>query len=253
MPTLAALQRSATLFLRHAARWIAAQKITKRQVIKVVLGICLSFYFLIMLYVFIYRDSSAVFYSAPSPDKYEIQSLLETDYSDVTYVTHLTPNRLSALERTMKLWPGPMAVAFFLKNSFEEPPELVSFLARYATRPSFMYSTYSSTEQVAYPVNVLRNQALRLVRTNLAFLADVDFIPSAGMYAHVKANLETLNRLSKDTVFVVPAFEHRAKDTNYPRTKEQVHYWMAVLRMICLLFEFSWLYFVSVVLFRYSL
>eukprot|EP00969_Alexandrium_andersonii_P216259 9552022-Alexandrium_andersonii.AAC.1 len=34
-----------------------------------------------------------------------------------------------------------------------------------------------------YPINKLRNEALRAAKAGLVFLVDVDFIPSVGLYA----------------------------------------------------------------------
>ena len=46
-----------------------------------------------------------------------------------------------------------------------------------------MYSSRLFPLQMYYPVNYLRNVALREVMTPYVFLADVDFLPMKGLYS----------------------------------------------------------------------
>lgn len=209
--------------IRSALARIRRLKVFQKKNVAVLAFLCILIIYLLSSTVLLsYRDATAPLYRSANPGQYEIQSFIELDYSDVTYVTHLTLDRVAALERTMSLWDGPVVVAFFLKNPKEDSANLEAFRRRNANRDNLAFSTYQSSEKISYPVNVLRNQALRLVKTNLAFLADVDFIPSANLYSYVKVNIRRLNVLSRDHVFVVPAFEHHSLDANFPVTKEQV-------------------------------
>ena len=61
-----------------------------------------------------------------------------------------------------------------------------------------------------YPINTLRNLALRNAPTDLVFLLDVDFVPSAGLLQELSRDAGLLARLEDGrtrTVLVVPAFE----------------------------------------------
>lgn len=47
--------------------------------------------------------------------------------------------------------------------------------------------------QVHYPVNYLRNVALENVNTPYVFLMDVDFVPMAGLYDHLRSAIQLVN------------------------------------------------------------
>lgn len=59
-----------------------------------------------------------------------------------------------------------------------------------------------------YPVNALRNVALKAATTDLVLLLDIDFVPNAGLHARLEAMQQDM--LSKPwTATVLPAFEVR--------------------------------------------
>ena len=59
-----------------------------------------------------------------------------------------------------------------------------------------------------YPVNALRNVALKAATTDLVLLLDIDFVPNAGLHAPLEAMQQDM--LSKPwTATVLPAFEVR--------------------------------------------
>ena len=69
---------------------------------------------------------------------------------------------------------------------------------------------HAGTPKPLYPINTLRNLALRHAPTDLVFLLDVDFVPSAGLLQELSRDAGLLARLgdvSTRTVLVVPAFE----------------------------------------------
>jgi len=66
-----------------------------------------AFVFILILYLY---SSYSLFLSAPPIQTAESLS------SDVTLVTHLSVERISALEKIFARWEGPIAVAFWLKN-----------------------------------------------------------------------------------------------------------------------------------------
>jgi len=59
-----------------------------------------------------------------------------------------------------------------------------------------------------YPINALRNLALSQARTELVFLLDVDFVPSAGLLRDLTRQPALLSHLAANkAALVVPAFE----------------------------------------------
>ncbi|ETN97649.1 N-acetyllactosaminide beta-1,3-N-acetylglucosaminyltransferase, partial [Reticulomyxa filosa] len=62
--------------------------------------------------------------------------------------------------------------------------------------------------RVMYPVNALRNLALRYAKSDYVFLLDADFVPSSNMHALVLSMLRRKPYLvSPKIAFVVPAWE----------------------------------------------
>ena len=157
------------------------------------------------------------------PDFYARKALEPLDETDVTLGVHLTLDRTGALNRILKLWPGPVAVAFYLRDLLEDSisfDEIRTGLLEPHGRVEFIV-VYSS-DQAKYPVNMLRNRVLSLVRTNLVLLLDVDFIPSDGLYDYIKANIATLNAQSRGAVFAIAPFDHRSDSEPHPRTQSEV-------------------------------
>ena len=62
-----------------------------------------------------------------------------------------------------------------------------------------------------YPANLLRNLATELVETRSAFGVDVDFVPSAGLYAALTEYdaRRAAGEFGRGTVFVIPGFEFK--------------------------------------------
>lgn len=61
-----------------------------------------------------------------------------------------------------------------------------------------------------YPINALRNVALKSVKTEWSFSLDLDFVPSSNSYSYLSKHLNGWTNFlgsGKRTLFVVPAFE----------------------------------------------
>ena len=65
----------------------------------------------------------------------------------------------------------------------------------------------SEDMNASYPINTLRNLAIRAVRTSHFIVLDVDLWPSASLYHAVMAAPEALLRSKYARARVVPAFE----------------------------------------------
>ena len=54
--------------------------------------------------------------------------------------------------------------------------------------------------QQYYPVNYLRNVAVKQVRTDYMFLSDIDFLPMYGLYEYLKEAFRKMNTADQKKV-----------------------------------------------------
>lgn len=73
--------------------------------------------------------------------------------------------------------------------------------------------------QSLYPINFLRNVALRQVTTPYVFLLDIDFLPMLGLYPYLKRVMSNLHMEEGNKALVVPAFESLRYRLNFPKSK----------------------------------
>mmetsp|Transcript_25727 Transcript_25727/g.59478 ORF Transcript_25727/g.59478 Transcript_25727/m.59478 type:complete len:538 (-) Transcript_25727:98-1711(-) len=169
---------------------------------------------------------------------------------DICLVTHCSIDRLDQLEAQMVLWDGELSAAVFIdapadslkaeterhsveaafarahkrQNSVAKvhrmPPRTITVV--YQMPPS---SVRCPAYDTLYPVNKLRNEALRGAHSRLVLLVDVDFMPSQGLYRRLCGTdkgrrlhlaLSGRNKRGKQSLLVVPAFEA------FSTTKDQV-------------------------------
>uniref|UniRef100_A0A915IQH9 Uncharacterized protein n=1 Tax=Romanomermis culicivorax TaxID=13658 RepID=A0A915IQH9_ROMCU len=125
---------------------------------------------------------------------------------DVTLVTQLSFDRIFMLEPLLNRWNGPASITLYLTD--EEAARFQDFMIEshilssrldvalhvvYRQEVFFRiyflsfltYITNFLLHNNFYPVNKLRNIALREVNTSHVFLSDVDFIPSIGSYEYL--------------------------------------------------------------------
>jgi glycosyltransferase-like protein LARGE len=139
--------------------------------------------------------------------------------SDVTLISHLSIDRLHLLELLSKHWTGPMSLSVYctdmdtalLVQHFKESTVL-SLRQNIALHVVYKKGPF-------YPVNLLRNVALRHVNTPFVFLSDIDLIPSYGSYDAIKAVLSDTMRNQDKKALIVPAFESFQYKVSYPTTK----------------------------------
>ncbi|KAI9230486.1 MAG: glycosyl-transferase for dystroglycan-domain-containing protein [Piptocephalis tieghemiana] len=115
----------------------------------------------------------------------------------VTLVTQFSVNRLERFEQSIPLWPGAISVAIYLTH-----PEDAKILRQYLKNPEKgrLYRTLHLTIQqpryeggrkpkhLSYPINHLRNLAVKAVTTTHHLLIDGDFSPDPGMYGLIHPN-----------------------------------------------------------------
>lgn len=148
----------------------------------------------------------------------------------ITLVTQCSTDRLPRLAAAIEAWRGPVSAAIYVdavagsdaaaqveaslqvelrRLSLDLASQLtVSLLYK---RPSPPDAPAGSAEEYAglYPINALRNLALDAAPTELVFLLDTDFVPSAGLLAELTRCRQPLLHVlaTTRTVAVIPAFE----------------------------------------------
>lgn len=115
-----------------------------------------------------------------------------------------------------------MSVTVVINNKIEEWEKLnnflkehynsdkgESFLADYASIHVVVYN--EPFDKTTYPINMVRNIAMKNAKSDWVFNVDIDFIPTFN--GHMKAIqhkdfiIDTFMKTNKKSVFVVPAFE----------------------------------------------
>ncbi|XP_013171453.1 PREDICTED: glycosyltransferase-like protein LARGE2 isoform X2 [Papilio xuthus] len=126
----------------------------------------------------------------------------DIDNFDVTLVLQLSMDRLQFLERLVKYWEGPLSAAIYLSDC--EVTKFESFIRDWSdtlsSRKNIGYHLVFKHDDVHYPVNYLRNVALENVNTPYVFLMDVDFVPMAGLYDHLRDAVKIINPYAQKKV-----------------------------------------------------
>ncbi|KAH3744145.1 Glycosyltransferase LARGE2 [Pelomyxa schiedti] len=164
-----------------------------------------------------------------------LRSTLPRTENEVTIATQLSLDRLHNLEEMALSWTGIISAAIYLPLCVSSDPEALEYeldrikslhqgverlnvdsspcrldIALVFQLPETdtvcEVTTNPETSSQPYPINVLRNVAMRQVHTNYVFVLDVDFVPSTGMHGHLCSVLYGSTRDSK-TALVLPAFE----------------------------------------------
>ncbi|GMH47828.1 hypothetical protein TrVE_jg8959 [Triparma verrucosa] len=133
---------------------------------------------------------------SPNPCQDEDPTLSPT----LTLLSHTTLDRVWLLPPLCSRYKGSITVVLYTNG---DPYE--SYLPKDLC-DNMEIITYEKIH-ADYPVNVLRNIALRSVKTTHFLMADIDFLPSVDLQELVISSLEAQNNLNTKTAIVVPAFE----------------------------------------------
>uniref|UniRef100_A0A673H7W9 Glycosyltransferase-like protein LARGE2 n=1 Tax=Sinocyclocheilus rhinocerous TaxID=307959 RepID=A0A673H7W9_9TELE len=144
------------------------------------------------------------------------------DGTDITLVAQLSMDRLQMLEAICKHWEGPISLALYMSDA-----EAQQFL-RYAQASEVLKNRKNVGYHIVYkegqfyPVNLVRNVALRNVNTPYVFLTDVDFLPMYGLYDYLRKSIVQLDMASTKKALVVPAFETLRYRLSFPKSKAEL-------------------------------
>ncbi|XP_012686144.1 LARGE xylosyl- and glucuronyltransferase 2 [Clupea harengus] len=144
------------------------------------------------------------------------------DNTDVTLVAQLSMDRLQMLEAICKHWEGPISLALYMSDA-----EAQQFL-RYAQASEVLKNRKNVGYHIVYkegqfyPVNLVRNVALRNANTPYVFLTDVDFLPMYGLYEYLRKSIVQLDMANTKKALVVPAFETLRYRLSFPKSKAEL-------------------------------
>ncbi|XP_073514949.1 xylosyl- and glucuronyltransferase LARGE2 isoform X1 [Phyllobates terribilis] len=148
--------------------------------------------------------------------------ILPEDPTDVTLVAQLSMDRLQMLELICRHWEGPVSLALYLSDA-----EAQQFL-RYAQASEVLQSRTNIGYHVVYkegqlyPVNLLRNVALRNAQTLYVFLSDIDFLPMYGLYESLRKSIIQEDMADTQKALIVPAFETLRYRLSFPKSKAEL-------------------------------
>mmetsp|Transcript_13887 Transcript_13887/g.44486 ORF Transcript_13887/g.44486 Transcript_13887/m.44486 type:complete len:715 (+) Transcript_13887:44-2188(+) len=167
-----------------------------------------------------------------------LQGSSETKPADVTLATQLSPDRVDRLQQLASRYQGPISAAVYVRDPEAEMRTLLdawssdqgSAMRAHATVHLVFPCAPTRAAALArdYPINFLRNVAWHLAPTEQLLLLDVDFMPSEGLHASLRARWPRLRRVRglQRAVFVVPAFEMTGQ---YPWPKDKAELYSMVL------------------------
>ncbi|KAF7699274.1 LARGE xylosyl- and glucuronyltransferase 2 [Silurus meridionalis] len=144
------------------------------------------------------------------------------DDTDITLVAQLSMDRLQMLEAICKHWEGPISLALYMSDA-----EAQQFL-RYAQASEVLKNRKNVGYHIVYkegqfyPVNLVRNVALRNAKTPYVFLTDIDFLPMYGLYDYLRKSIVQLDMANTKKALVVPAFETLRYRLSFPKSKAEL-------------------------------
>jgi len=154
---------------------------------------------------------------------------LEQSPFDVTYVVHLSLDRLQVLDELASHWLGPISAAIYISEL--ETDFLMTFMQNsnaLSRRKNIGYHLVYRDHGFNYPINRLRNIAIRHASTPFVFVVDIDFLPSINLYGYLKQTIEELSsRINQSDpltrrALVIPAFESLQYKFDYPMSKSEL-------------------------------
>nr|CAH8839800.1 unnamed protein product [Trichobilharzia regenti] len=143
--------------------------------------------------------------------------------NSISLVSQLTFDRIHRLEELAVNWLGPISLALYLTD--REAALLVEFITNsriLQNRTNIGYHVVY-VDGKFYPINTLRNIAIKYCTTEFIFHIDIDFLPQANMMQYIGNSIQQhliQDNKSKNVCLVVPAFETFKNHLSLPETKE---------------------------------
>jgi hypothetical protein len=128
-----------------------------------------------------------------------------------TLVTQTSDDRLWLMKYHCELWEGPISIAVLTPKKNQEIEQILQNDHGCTVSPERVtVQTLKAEKQNEgeYPVNILRNMALRGVQTSHVMIVDMDFWPSESLYKTLRAPLLQQAFFKDDKLaMVIPAFQ----------------------------------------------
>ncbi|UXI18298.1 hypothetical protein NH340_JMT04241 [Sarcoptes scabiei] len=157
----------------------------------------------------------------PKSDNQHHQNRPQTNKHYLTFVSQLSLDRLSILESSLSTWNGPVSIVIFvpIDNSTKKiqdwqrlyiDKKISTLNVSFDLSSIILVSGFSSE----YPINYMRNLAIRMAKTKFLFLIDADFQPSPALEENFIQSLRKhqpnclLSNEDCRIAFIVPAFEY---------------------------------------------
>nr|CDS15723.1 glycosyltransferase protein LARGE2 [Echinococcus granulosus] len=138
--------------------------------------------------------------------------------ANVTLVSQFTMDRLHRLEEIAANWDGPMSLAVYITD------REVEIIREYLDSSVFFTSRENIDihlvfqEGSYYPINALRNTAIKYANTAYIFIVDFDFVPKPHLRTYFQRTLASANKIER-VAYIVPAFETFYTQLAFPTTK----------------------------------
>ncbi|CAH8519042.1 unnamed protein product [Schistosoma bovis] len=143
----------------------------------------------------------------------------------VSLVSQLTFDRLHRLEELAIRWLGPMSLALYLTD------REATLLIEYITNSRILQNRTNIGYHIVYvdgkfyPINLLRNIAIKYSVTEFIFHIDIDFLPQENIIDSIEKSINEhfiQNNRSQNICLVVPAFETFKNHLKLPETKKDL-------------------------------
>ncbi|KAL5962365.1 LARGE xylosyl and glucuronyltransferase 2, partial [Taenia solium] len=155
------------------------------------------------------------------PCAWNLQLGDNANYSHCLFNDRIEGFQLHRLEEIAANWEGPMSLAVYITD--REAGIITEYL------DSSMF--FTSRENIGihlvfqegsyYPINALRNTAIKYADTAYVFIVDFDFVPKPHLHIYFQRTLASVDKVEK-VAYIVPAFETFYTQLEFPTTKRHL-------------------------------
>eukprot|EP01084_Bolivina_argentea_P240632 404184_1 len=137
-------------------------------------------------------------------------------------VTQCSVDRMDRLKAMSDHWDGIISVSIYIKNLNELFIVQNMFETEFKNKKNIkIHLIFAKTTSEYYPINYLRNIALKNCNCEYVFLLDIDFVVNMNLYDEILNNLPQTKEL-----LVIPAFElvdeYRTQSKYHPVDKKEL-------------------------------